>query len=89
MIIIKAQVQTEKKKGKYSIEYSLTSAADGPWLHGWGPRWNLGAHAVNGVPSAQIFHFNHWAWSLLSLSRVYFRGQIFKIAYDNVTIVLW
>jgi len=27
----------EKKKGKYGIEYSLTSASDGPCPHGWGP----------------------------------------------------
>ena len=33
----KTQVQIEKKKGKYGIEYSLLSASDGPCPNGWGP----------------------------------------------------
>jgi len=32
----KTQVQIEKKKGKYGIEYSLASASDGPCPHGRG-----------------------------------------------------
>jgi len=48
-----------RKKGKYGIKYSLASASDGPPLMAGGPRWNLGAHAENGVPSPHIFHFNH------------------------------
>ena len=60
LITNKTQVQIEKKKGKYGIEYSLESASDEPCPRGWGPRWNLGAHAENGVPSPDIFLFNHW-----------------------------
>jgi len=33
--------------GHYGIEYSLASASDGSYPHGWGPRWNLGAHVKN------------------------------------------
>jgi len=36
LIINETQVQTEKKKGKYGIKYSLAAASDGPCLHGWG-----------------------------------------------------
>ena len=50
LIINKTQVQIEKKKGKYGIEYSLASASDVPCRHGWR------AHAENGVPSLQTFH---------------------------------
>ena len=32
----------------------------GPALMAGCPRWNLGAYAKNGVPSPQIFRFNHW-----------------------------
>jgi len=53
LIINKTQVPIEKKKGKYGSEYSHTSPSDGPCPRGWGP-----AHAENGVPSPQIFHFN-------------------------------
>jgi len=35
--ISKTQVQIEKKKGKYGIEYSLTSASDGFCARGWMP----------------------------------------------------
>jgi len=37
LIINKTQLQIEKKKGKYGIEYSLASASDGPCPPGWGP----------------------------------------------------
>jgi len=50
------QVQIEKNKGRYGIEYSLASASDTPC-----PRV-CGAHAKSGVPSPQIFHFNHCLW---------------------------
>jgi len=53
LIINKTGVQIEKKKGKYGIEYSLASASDGPCPRGWG------ADSGNGVPSPQIFQFNH------------------------------
>jgi len=61
------QVQIEKKKGKCGIEYSLASASHGPCPHGWGPmlKFNLWAHAENGVPSRQILHFNHWSHLML------------------------
>jgi len=52
LIINKTQIQIEKKKGKYGVEYSLASASDGPCPHGW-------ARSENGVPSPQIFHFYH------------------------------
>jgi len=45
--------------GHYGIEYSLASASDGSYPHGWGPRWNLGAHVKKWVRSHPIFHFNH------------------------------
>ena len=37
LITNKTQVQTEKKKGKCGIEYSLASASDGPRPRGWRP----------------------------------------------------
>jgi len=37
MIVNKTHVQIEKKKGKKGIKYSLASACDGPYPHGWGP----------------------------------------------------
>jgi len=44
LIINKTQVQIEKKKDKYGIEYSPASASDGACTRGWG------GHAENGVP---------------------------------------
>jgi len=37
-LINKTQVEIEKKKGKYGIEYSFTSKSDGPALMAGGPR---------------------------------------------------
>ena len=37
LIINKTPVQSEKKKGKYGIEYSVSSAFGGPCPRGWGP----------------------------------------------------
>jgi len=36
LIISKTQVQIEKKKDKYGIEYSPASASDGACTRGWG-----------------------------------------------------
>ena len=32
--LIKKQVESEKKKGKYGIEYTFASVSDGPHSHG-------------------------------------------------------
>ena len=40
MIINKTELQIEKKKGKYGIEYSPASASDGPLIAG-GPTLNM------------------------------------------------
>ena len=58
LIINKTQLQIEKKKGKYGIEYSLASASGGPCPGGWG------SHAENGVFSPHIFHFKHCTMAL-------------------------
>jgi len=59
LITNKTQVQIEKKKGSYAIEYSLASASEGGL-----PSW-LGGLTENGVSSRPIFHFNHCLYDCL------------------------
>ena len=55
MNINKTELQIEKKKGKYGIEYSPASASDGPLIAG-GPTLNME------FPHLKIFLFNLWSY---------------------------
>ena len=81
LIINKTHVQIEKKKGKYGIDYSLASASDGPCRM-------AGGHAENGVPTPQIFHFNHCVhtshtWRLWQATEVY--GELSVIVVSGAS----
>ena len=47
MALMKHEYKLRKKKGKYDIEYSLTSASDGPDLMAGGPTLKFRVHAEN------------------------------------------
>ena len=47
MALMNHEYKLRKKKGKYDIEYSLTSASDGPDLEAGGPTLKFRVHAEN------------------------------------------
>jgi len=57
--LTKHKYRLRKRKAKMASTIHSHQHLTGPALIAGGPRWSLWARAENGVPSPQIFHFNH------------------------------